>query len=260
MTESRDGAPNEFSGKVVVVTGASVGIGRAIARAFAGAGASLVLAARDLDATRAAATAIESETGSRTLAVRADVSMAAECGELIDAAVRHFGSVDILVNNAAYFALAPLLEIGSQEALRFLQTNLLGPMFCSQAMARWVVANRRKGTIVNVSSISALRPAPGCGLYSASKAALDSLTKAMALEWTRKGVRVNGVAPGHVRTAGVAGDIESGRLDPEALRRAIPAGDIAEVEDVAAAVVFLASDRSRHIVGATLAVDGGEGL
>jgi NAD(P)-dependent dehydrogenase (short-subunit alcohol dehydrogenase family) len=260
MTELGAGAPTEFAKKVVVVTGASAGIGRAIARAFALGGANLVLAARNFDATTDVAAAIERDTGSQALAVRADVSLADECRKLIDAAVGRFGSIDILVNNAAYFALVPLLDAGPENASQFLQTNLCGPLFCGQAMARWVIANRRSGVIVNISSISGVRPAPGCGLYSASKAALDSLTKSMALEWTKKGIRVNGVAPGHVNTEGVRADFAAGRLDRERMFRAIPAGRVAEVEDIAEATVFLASERSRHIVGATLTVDGGEGL
>jgi NAD(P)-dependent dehydrogenase (short-subunit alcohol dehydrogenase family) len=223
-------------------------------------GATIVVAARNLDATRRVAAEIERDTGSRALAVQADVSVVGDCRELIDAAVRHFGSVDILVNNAAHFALVPLLEAGREEAAQFLQTNLCGPLFCGQAMARWVIANKRSGVIVNVSSISSARPAPGCGLYSASKAALDSLTKSMALEWTGKGIRVNGVAPGHVDTDAVEADFVSGRLDREAMIRAIPAGRVANVEDIAETTLFLASERSRHVVGATLTVDGGEAL
>jgi NAD(P)-dependent dehydrogenase (short-subunit alcohol dehydrogenase family) len=260
MTELGASAPMEFGRKVVVVTGASAGIGRAIARAFALGGANLVLAARTLDAITDVAAAIERDTGSQALAVRADVSLADDCRKLIDAAVGRFGSIDILVNNAAYFALIPLLDAGPENASQFLQTNLCGPLFCGQAMARWVIANQRSGVIVNISSISGVRPAPGCGLYSASKAALDSLTRSMALEWTKKGIRVNGVAPGHVNTEGVRADFAAGRLDREAMFRAIPAGRVAEVEDIAEATVFLASERSRHIVGAILTVDGGEGL
>jgi 3-oxoacyl-[acyl-carrier protein] reductase len=179
---------------------------------------------------------------------------------LVGAAVARFGGVDILVNNAAYFALVPLLDASRDDAAQFLSTNLSGPMFCSQALARWVIANKRTGVIVNVSSISGARPAYGCGLYSATKAALNSLTKSMAFEWAPKGVRVNGVAPGHVNTEGVKADFASGRLDGDAMIRNIPARRVAEVADIADAVLFLASERSRHVVGATLTIDGGESL
>ena len=121
-------------------------------------------------------------------------------------------------------------------------------------------ANQRAGVIVNVSSISGARPAPGCGLYSATKAALNSLTKSMALEWSPKGIRVNGVAPGHVDTEGVKQDFESGRLDYAAMIGAIPARRIAAVADIADIVLFLASERSRHVAGATVTIDGGESL
>jgi 3-oxoacyl-[acyl-carrier protein] reductase len=249
-----------FAGKTAVVTGGSAGIGRAIALAFAQAGANVVIAARHRDAARSAAADIQRECGVAALALQTDVSVAAECANLVDATVNAFGAVDILVNNAALFALIPLLEAQSQDADRFLRTNLSGPLFCGQAIARWAIANKRQGAIVNVSSISGARPAPGCGLYSASKAALDSLTKSMALEWTGKGIRVNGVAPGHVNTEGVEKDFAAGRLDREAMIRHIPAGRIADGADIADAVLFLASDQARHITGVTLTIDGGEAL
>jgi 3-oxoacyl-[acyl-carrier protein] reductase len=260
VTDASARAPAEFRDKIVVVTGGSVGIGRAIVRAFAASGAKVVIAARNLEAASRVAAEIETGGGASALAVRADVSDQKDCRDLIETAVRRFGAVDILVNNAAYFALVPLLDARREEAFRFLDTNFCGPLFCGQAMARWTIANKRSGVIVNVSSISGARPAPGCGLYSASKAALDSLTKSMALEWTAKGIRVNGVAPGHVNTDGVKADFASGRLDHAAMIRAIPAGRIAEVEDIAEIVLFLASERSRHVVGATLTVDGGEAM
>jgi NAD(P)-dependent dehydrogenase (short-subunit alcohol dehydrogenase family) len=250
----------EFAGKVVVVTGASAGIGRAVARAFAAAGAKVAVAGRQAEAASRAAAEMARECGATMLAVQSDVSDPLQCERLIATAVARLGAVDILVNNAAAFALIPLMEASAADASRFLSTNLFGPLFCGQAVARWLVSQRRTGAIVNVSSISATRPAPGCGLYSASKAALDSLTKSMALEWGPQGVRVNGVAPGHVSTEGVRADFAAGRLDFEAMKRKIPAGRIATVEDIADTVLFLASDRARHVAGATLTVDGGEGM
>jgi 3-oxoacyl-[acyl-carrier protein] reductase len=260
MNNSAAGARSEFMGKTAVVTGGSAGIGRAIAEAFARNGANVVVAGRGLAAASRAAAEIESETGARAIALRADVSAPRECENLIETSVAAFGAVDILVNNAAFFALIPLLDATEEDAARFLDTNLSGPLFCAQALARWTISKERRSVVVNVSSISGARPAPGCGLYAASKAALDSLTASMALEWTRKGIRVNGVAPGHVSTEGVKADFASGRLDHDAMMRAIPAGRIAEGADVADVVLFLASERSRHIVGRTLTVDGGEAL
>jgi NAD(P)-dependent dehydrogenase (short-subunit alcohol dehydrogenase family) len=260
MPASSPQASPEFAGKVVVVTGGSAGIGRAIAHAFAENGARIVVAGRNIEAAQRAAGDIARETGAQALALEADVGAPDQCENLIASSVAHLGAVDILVNNAAFFALVPLLDARPEDAANFIQTNLCGPLFCSRAMARWIIANGRTGAIVNVSSISGARPAFGCGLYSATKAGLNSLTKSMALEWAPKGVRVNGVAPGHVDTDGVLADFEAGRLDREAMVAGIPARRIAEVADIADVVLFLAGERARHVAGATLTVDGGESL
>ena len=251
---------SHFSGKTIVVTGGGAGIGRGIAQAFARQSANVVIAGRNFEKAEQTAADIRRETGARVLALQIDVSTKEQCAKLIEAAVSAFGAVDVLVNNAAHFALVPLLEAEAEDAAQFLNANLSGPLFCGQALAHWAIAQGRPAAIVNVSSISGARPAPGCGLYSATKAALDSLTKSMALEWTKKGIRVNGVAPGHVATEGVEADFVTGRLDRDAMARRIPAGRIADVADIADAVLFLASDSARHIVGATLTIDGGEGL
>jgi 3-oxoacyl-[acyl-carrier protein] reductase len=250
----------EFARKVVVVTGGSAGVGRGVALAFAKRAAHVVIAGRNIEAAERAAGEIARETKIAALAVQADVSAPEQCEKLIVEAVAHFGGLDVLVNNAAYFALVPLIEAAPETARQFLDTNLFGPLQCGRALAHWAIKAKRTAVIVNISSIAGARPARGCGLYSASKAALDMLTRSMALEWTAKGVRVNGVAPGHVDTQGVMADFAAGRLDYEVMTARIPAGRIADVEDIAEAVLFLSSERSRHIVGQILTVDGGEGM
>ena len=258
IREREGGEPIEFAGKVVVVTGGGSGIGFGVARAFAREGARVAIAGRTKEKLVRAAAAIEGEGGPPVLPIEADVAEPADCERIIAATVERLGAVDILINNAAYFAVLPLIDARPEEAARFLGTNLAGPLNVSRAFARWVIERDRKGAIVNVSSIAAGRPSLGLGLYSATKAALESLTRSMALEWTGKGVRVNAVAPGHVATEGVLEDLRAGRLDEAAMLKRIPAGRIADFDDIAQAVLFLCSQRSRHIVGQVLTVDGGE--
>jgi NAD(P)-dependent dehydrogenase (short-subunit alcohol dehydrogenase family) len=251
---------HDFSGKIAIVTGGGTGVGFAVARAFARAGAHVAIAGRTKATLVHAAAAIEDASGAPVLTVAADVGVEADCGRIVTETIDRFGALDILVNNAAHFALVPLIETDVAEAARFLNVNLAGPLHCARAFARWAFERGRGGSIVNVSSISGARPAPGCGLYSASKAALDSLTRSMALEWAPRGLRVNAVAPGHVATEGVIEDFRSGRLDEAAMIASIPARRIADVDDVADAVLFLSGDRARHVMGQVLTVDGGEGF
>ncbi len=252
-------AARAFAGKTAIVTGGGAGIGFAVARAFARAGANVAIAGRT-EATLARSAALIEEMGGEVLIIPADVGLAADCARIVAATVERFGAADILVNNAAYFALVPLLDADAEAAARFLSVNVAGPLHCARAFAAEAIAQGRGGTIVNVSSIAGSRPAPGCGLYSASKAALDMLTRSMALEWGPKGVRVNAVAPGHVATEGVLEDFQAGRLDEAKLLASIPARRIADVDDIADAVLFLSSDAARHVMGQALAVDGGEGF
>ncbi len=260
MTDSTPHFWPEFTGKVVIVTGGGSGIGRAIVTAFARNGARIVAAGRDARKLERTVAAVNAEYGVEALAAPTDVSDPSSCAALIEAATARFRALDVLVNNAALFALTPLLDAASDAAALTMATNFHGPLFCGQAFARWAIANERPGAIVNVSSIAGAHPAPGCALYSASKAALDSLTKSMALEWGPLGVRVSGVAPGHVDTEGVRADFESGALDYERILGTIPARRIADVDDIANAVLFLASAQARHVVGATLTIDGGEAM
>jgi NAD(P)-dependent dehydrogenase (short-subunit alcohol dehydrogenase family) len=250
----------EFAGKVAIVTGGGSGIGHAIARAFACAGAQVAIAGRTRETLARSAAAIEKECGAKVLTVAADVAEPWDGERMVAAAAEKFGAVDILVNNAALFSVLPLIDAEAAEAARFLAVNAIGPLSAARALARWATGHRRGGAIVNVSSIAAGRPVPGLGLYSASKAALESLTRSMAVEWAPRGIRVNAVAPGHVKTEGVLADFSAGRLDEAAMLARIPAGRIADGGDVADAVLFLCSERARQIVGHILTVDGGEGF
>jgi NAD(P)-dependent dehydrogenase (short-subunit alcohol dehydrogenase family) len=179
---------------------------------------------------------------------------------MVAAAVDRFGAVDILINNAATFAVRPLIDAEAADAARFFAVNTIGPLNGACAFAKWVIEHGRRGAIVNVSSIAAGRPVPGLSLYAASKAALESLTRSMAVEWAGKGLRVNAVAPGHVKTEGVLEDFRAGRLDEAAMLARIPDGRIDDGHDVADAVLFLCGERARHIIGHVLTVDGGEGF
>jgi NAD(P)-dependent dehydrogenase (short-subunit alcohol dehydrogenase family) len=250
----------EFDGKVAVVTGGGAGIGFAIARAFAREGARVAVAGRTRATLIRAAKAIEKECGRPVLVIPADVAEPDDCERLIATAADELGGLDILVNNAALFATLPLMDASAAEAARFFAVNAIGPLNAGRAFARWAIDRKRGGAIVNVSSIAAGKPAQGLALYSASKAALDSLTRSMAVEWARHGLRVNAVAPGHVATEGVLQDLRTGRLDETAVLARIPAGRIADGDDIADAVLFLSSARARHILGHVLTVDGGEGF
>jgi NAD(P)-dependent dehydrogenase (short-subunit alcohol dehydrogenase family) len=253
-------AAAEFAGKVVIVTGGGAGLGYAIARAFAREGARVAIAGRTEATLARAAAGIEKECGAPVLTVAADVAEPRDCERMVRAAVDRFGAVDILVNNAAYFSVLPLIEADAAEAARFFAVNLLGPLNGSNAFAKWAIDHGRGGAIVNVSSIAAGRRVPGLGLYSASKAALESLTRSMAVEWAGKGLRVNAVAPGHVKTEGVLEDFRAGRLDEATMLRHIPDGRIDDGDDAAQAVLFLCSYKARHVIGHVLTVDGGEGF
>ena len=253
-----DSSLTEFGGKVAIGTGGGSGLGYAIARAFAGAGAHVVIAGRTQETLARAAAAIGKECGGSVLTVAADVTEPQDCERMVASAVEHFGAVDILINNAAYFAASPLIDVEAAEAAHVFAVNAIGPLNAGRALAKWTIANRQGGAIVNVSSIAAGRPAAGLALYAASKAALESLTRSMAVEWAGRDLRVNAVAPGHVSTEGVLADFRAGRLDEAAIVAHIPDGRIADSDDIADAVLFLCGARARHIIGQVLTVDGGE--
>jgi NAD(P)-dependent dehydrogenase (short-subunit alcohol dehydrogenase family) len=240
-----------LDGRVAIVTGASSGLGVSIARALGESGADVSLAARRLDRLRDTCGIVES-TGRRALAVRTDVSAPGDCDRLVEATLAEFGRVDILINNAGVGPVVPALHQNPNEFRRVIDLNLNGSHWMACAAAR---AMDGKGSIVNVSSMIAVTTAgTPQAAYAASKAGLLGLTRDLAQEWTsRRGIRVNAVAPGYFTSEMTDDHVdEINRL----LTRA-PIGRIGDPEELAAVVVFLASDASSYITGATLMVDGG---
>ena len=242
-----------LTGKVALVTGAGRGIGRAIAKALAQEGASLVL--HHLESAQGAAEAAEEagRLGVPTLVARADVSLAPAVRNMFEEIHRTFGRLDILVNNAGVFSRVPLLEVAEAHWDRVLDVNLKGTFLCAQAAARVMLA-QQSGVIVNLASGGGLSPRPGyetSAPYAASKAGVIMLTRRLALELAPH-VRVNAVAPGIIESRpGWSEDVRK-RLGAVSLL-----GRVGTPEAVAGAVVFLVTDDAASITGHTLVVDGG---
>ncbi|MBB5958660.1 NAD(P)-dependent dehydrogenase (short-subunit alcohol dehydrogenase family) [Saccharothrix tamanrassetensis] len=235
------------SARTVLVTGGAGGIGRAVATAFHTLGDNVVLA--DVDGAEDAAAAL----GVRGVAV--DITDE----ESITRALDETGPVDVLVNNAGLLSVhGRLLELPAADMLRILHTNVHGTFLMTQQVARRMVERGAGGVVVNLSSIGGRQPTPGMGGYESSKAAVDALTRWAAIELAEHGIRVNAVAPGPVLTPMLAAGMPEGSPAREAWVGRIPLRKLAAVEDVAAAVVFLAGDTAAHITGTSLPVDGGQ--
>ncbi len=245
----------DFNGKVVLVTGASRGIGRAIALAFGASGAEVILVSRKQDALEKLRGEIEAG-GGRAHAVAANMGRMEDVRSLVEKAFALRGHIDVLVNNAATNPVFfPLVSIEERAWDKIMDVNLKGPFFFTVEVAKKMI-DRKSGVVVNVASTAGMRSWVGLGVYGISKAGLMQMTRQMAREWAEAGVRVNAVAPGLVDTDFSRVLIDTDIMRDEALKTAAIKRP-ATVDEITHAVLFLASDGARFITGQTLVIDGG---
>lgn len=246
----------DLTGRVAVVTGASSGLGVTFAEGLAAAGASVVLAARRTDRIEALKKKLEG-SGARALAVECDVSKEASVDALVRATVEKFGTVDVLVNNAGVARIKPALDEAPEDFRSVLDTNLVGAFTCAQRFGR-VMVEKRKGSIVNIASILGF---VGIGLapqasYAASKGGIVNLTRELAAQWARLGVRVNAIAPGWFPSE-MAADMVETEEGQKFIRRRTPMGRAGDPKELLGVLLLLASDASSFMTGQIIAVDGG---
>jgi NAD(P)-dependent dehydrogenase (short-subunit alcohol dehydrogenase family) len=243
----------DISGRVVVVTGGTTGIGRALTEGFADAGADVVATSRRPAEVEATAAEVE-RRGRRTLRIRSDVTKTDSLEQARDEILRAFGRVDVLVNCAGFTKRKPTLEMDDAEWQSIMDTNFMGTLRASRIFGAPML-QRGQGRIINIASIATFVALYEVAAYSASKAAVASLTKSLALEWGPRGVNVNAIAPGVFPTALNRALLETPRgqelLDRTPLKR------YGRVEELQGAAVFLASDAASYVNGEVLVVDGG---
>lgn len=244
-----------FEGRTVVVTGARRGLGLGMARRFAQDGAHAVIAEIDREAGASAAVTLRSEGFSASFEPL-DVRDPAQSAALVDRVVRDRGGVDVWVNNAGVAHKGPAESLPRDAWDESLAVMLSGAFYCAQAAGRHMLA-RGRGVIVNVASVNGYQAIEGRAAYSTAKAGLIMLTRALGIEWARRGVRVVGIAPGVVMTELVRKGIAEGTATVDTYEHRTPMRRLGTIEEIAEAVLFLAGDEASYVVGETLRVDGG---
>ena len=247
----------DLTDKTAIITGASRGIGEAIAWAYARAGANLVLSSRRVENIQPVADAINQEYPDKALALPAHAGNPESAQNLVDMAVEHFGGVHIAVNNAATNPhYGSLLTAEESHWDKILEVNVKGYFWLCQAAAKEMIRQGEGGKIINNASIAGIRPGENMGMYSVSKAAVIMLTKSLALELAKENIQVNAIAPGFVRTKFSAAVWDNPELAQEMIGQT-PAGRIAEPEEIAGIALYLASSASNYATGETFVIDGG---
>ena len=244
-----------LTGKVAIVTGASKGIGAGIAKALAAEGAAVAV---NYASSREGADRVVAEitkAGGKAIAVQGDVSKAADVKRLVAETVKAFGGLDVLVNNAGIYAFDPLENVTEAEFHRLFDTNVLGPLLVTrEAVGHFGPGG---GSVINVSSVASLSPVPNAAVYSATKGALDSLSRVLALELAPRRIRVNTIAPGGVETEGTHSVGVIGSDLHKQIVAATALGRFGQPSDIAGVAVFLASEESGWMTGERLTVSGG---
>ena len=246
---------SKLTGKVAVVTGASKGIGAAIAKGLGAAGAAVVV---NYSSSKTGADRVVAEItakGGRAIAVQGDVSKAADVRRLLEETKKAFGSLDVLVNNAGVFKFEPIEVVTEDEFHREFNTNVLGSILTIQEALRHF--GPEGGSIINVSSIASFNPPQMSLVYSATKAAMDSITRVLSRELGPRKIRVNSINPGVTETEGALQTEFFGSEDARQMASNTPLGRFAKPDDIAPTVVFLASEASAWITGESIRVSGG---
>jgi NAD(P)-dependent dehydrogenase (short-subunit alcohol dehydrogenase family) len=259
VTEPRtahDGAtpaadPLDYTGKVVIVTGGSRGVGRGITEAFLTAGAEVVICGR----TEPAGDSLPRGGGRQAIFVVADVRDAEQSARVVAETVRRFGRVDVLVNNAGGSPVVPAAEASARFVAGVIALNLIAPFYCAQAANAQMQGQPDGGSIVNIGSVSGLRPSPGTAAYGAAKAGLVNLTRTLAMEWAPK-VRVNCIVAGMIATE-AADDHYGGPEGLRAVAATVPLARLGTPADVAGVCLFLSSPAASYVSGSTIEATGG---
>lgn len=245
----------DLTGRVAIVTGGSRGIGEAIAMALAEFGAKVVLSSRKIEGLNAVKDKIEA-AGGEAICIPAHMGKPESLQAVVDGTLEAYGTIDILVNNAATNPVfGPLMESEERAWDQIMNVNMRGIFFLTMMVGK-VMLEKGKGSIINVSSEAGVKPTPMLGMYSISKAGLDMITKAFALEWGSQGIRVNGIAPGLVKTHFSQALWANEDILQVATART-PMGRMAQPEEMAGLVVYLASDAASYITGVTILADAG---
>jgi glucose 1-dehydrogenase len=244
--------------KVALVTGSSKGIGKAIAFAFAKSKeySTVVINSRKAKEAQQVSKEIE-RLGCNSIAIEADVSKESDCIRLIEETVKHFGRIDVLVNNAGIQEDLPLTDINLEEWYKIIGVDLTGPFVCTREAVKHMKNQKPKGgCIINISSVHQAIPKPHYVPYATSKAGIEMMTKTLALELAKDNIRANIVAPGAIDTE-MNVDLRENKAELESVLKRIPLGRVASADEVANVVEFLASDKASYVTGASYFVDGG---